>query len=276
MSWIRSNYLKRRQSGFTLIELLVVISIIALLISILLPALEAARSTAESVECKSNLRQQALMLSVYADQHEHYPYYAAFGVRDGPIAIWPAALRNAGEMGTDVFNCPAAEQELMWEANDGSPPARSEEHFDWGYREGEQMLNVHDAPFSYGYNNWGVYNAALPTNGVGGDLGGLSHTEPVRPAAVVSASNQIAIADNHPTGSFDFNIDPVTESQGPTFRRHNEQANTAFLDGHVESFRERDVTLPELSHPVDPRSLTTQRAIRIAKMWNNTNSVDPQ
>lgn len=60
------------RSGFTLIELLVVISIIALLIGILLPALGAARETGRNIACSSNVRQEALAVTIYAADYKEY------------------------------------------------------------------------------------------------------------------------------------------------------------------------------------------------------------
>lgn len=62
-----------RRSGFTLIELLVVISIIALLIAILLPAMGEAREKARQVVCATQLRQVYIALDTYAnDSNEYY------------------------------------------------------------------------------------------------------------------------------------------------------------------------------------------------------------
>ena len=60
-----------RHRAFTLIELLVVISIIALLVGILLPALSAARKTAQTAVCLSNLRQTGVGVHGYATDYEN-------------------------------------------------------------------------------------------------------------------------------------------------------------------------------------------------------------
>ena len=64
----------RIQSGFTFIELLVTISIVAVLISIMMPGFRAARESANRIQCSSNLRQIGLAIYLYAFQNgEHLP-----------------------------------------------------------------------------------------------------------------------------------------------------------------------------------------------------------
>ncbi len=74
---------RNRSSGFTLVELLVVVSIIALLISILLPSLQKARDGAKRTMCQANLRSLGLGFHIYADAYNGI-FPASYSLYDAP------------------------------------------------------------------------------------------------------------------------------------------------------------------------------------------------
>ena len=136
-----------RRRGFTLIELLVVIAIIALLMAILMPALQRVKNQAKSVACVARLREWGLIYKLYTDDYNGY-FPEGWGRND--TTLWLNSLRDYYKDNWDMLLCPTATK-LM------------ESSADWGtFKAAERTLATsrggsYRYVFSYGNNSWTDY-----------------------------------------------------------------------------------------------------------------------
>ncbi len=114
-----------RRGGFTILELLVVVAIIALLVAILLPSLQSARSHAKTAACSSNFHHVGLAMADYlfSSGAVYPPSYVYPDDADGNWGVknqsesrtygyshWSYFLYNEGEVGDRAFQCPSIER----------------------------------------------------------------------------------------------------------------------------------------------------------------------
>jgi prepilin-type N-terminal cleavage/methylation domain-containing protein len=110
----------RRSAGFTLVELLVVIAIIGVLVALLLPAVQAARSAARRTMCQNNLKQIGISLLNYHDQFNEFPPSVTFDPTRGEPSVARTHFKN-----WVIAILPFMEQQNLYDQFDFEAPINS-------------------------------------------------------------------------------------------------------------------------------------------------------
>ncbi len=234
----------RASQGFTLIELLVVMAIIAILASLLLPALSRAKSAAILARCKGNVRQQGIALALYTSDYQYFPVQAYAPAKNAKgVYCWYDALGaylGNTPWGAGVLRCPT--YQAKWKIYEGV---------------GDRLNSAAgDSLGPYAYNGFGrdfLRGLGMST----GDKDDVDRR--VREQKVIAPADMYALGDaillvswpNHFTGGMNWYNVPFRNILGDTvslFFQHPKGYNMDFVDGHIETMRYNQLYSDELQY----------------------------
>jgi len=193
----------RRKRAFTLVELLVAIAVIAILASLLLPALSRAMSKAHGVACLNNLKQWGLATQLYVADHDDFlpPDGSPNGISED--SGWYIDLPRV--LGVKPYS------ELPWRTNAAIAPGNS----------------IWICPANTNRSNGNLlfhYCLNEHVNGTG------AHNAPVRHSTISRPSQVVWLFDNGKLAA-------VAQQNNVHTNLHNQGAQFTFLDGHSARYR---------------------------------------